>query len=333
MLIPDDAATQGGCFTYRQAYAVGWTYDLLASAVQRDQLHRVRRGVWVERALWEAMDERTQHLTVVRADLLCSRPGWHAARRSAAVATGLPLIGALPTAAQLVADKPSGAFSRHRKVSPLPAGHTAVRDGIPVTTLSRTAVDLARYESFLSAVVVADAVLGLGVPLEDLHQALAAMTGWQGAPAAREVLDFADGLSESALESLSRVRVHQRGLPAPEPQVEIWLGDRMLGRADALWRAQQVVGEADGMAKLGTSDAERDRSLRELYRRGAALEDTGLVVARWDWDAAWKDQGRQLEDRVRKAFARAAHRPLDPRLRFVPTTVADRLRRQRRLVA
>lgn len=330
MLLPAESATQGGCFTYRQAQTVGWTYALLSSAVRRHQLHRVRAGVWIESPLWDALDERGRHLTAVRADLLVLPAGWHAGRRSAAVAMQLPLIGALPTVPQLVAEKAGRATSRHRKVSALPEGHTAVRDGIPITTLARTAIDIARVESFLSAVVVMDAVLGMGVDPARLADVLDQMDRWPGAAGARRALDFANGLSESALESLSRVRIHERRLPTPELQVDIFLGDRLLGRADKLWRAQQVVGEDDGMAKLGsTADGQR-QTLKALYRRGTDIEDTGLVIARWDWDTAWRDGGRPLEDRVLKAFARAEGRPLDPRLRFVPTTVADRLHRERR---
>ena len=332
MIIPPEAATQGGCFRYRQAWAVGWTYDLLESAVRRGQLHRVRRGVWIERELWELLDDRGRHATTVRADLLTLPHGWHAARRSAAVVLDLPLIGALPAVPQLVCDKGSGAVSRHRQVAPLPAGHTGVLDGIATSSLARTTVDMGRTESFLSAVVVADAVLALGIRPELLHDTLAVMERWPGVGAARDALAFADGLSESALESLSRVRCHQRDLPPPELQVEVYLGEKFLGRVDKLWRAQKVVGEDDGMGKFGDTDDERQESFRTTYQRGLGIEDAGLVVARWDWDTAWRNGGEALEERLRKAFARAASNVLDPRLRFVPTTVQDRLHRQRRLV-
>jgi hypothetical protein len=123
------------------------------------------------------------------------------------------------------------------------------------------------------------------------------------------------------------VRIHQRGLPRPELQVEIYLGSELLGRTDKLWRAQKVVGEDDGMEKFGSTPSERQESFKQLYRRGRRLEDAGFVVARWDWDDAWRDRGRVVEERLRRAFAEAAHKELDPRVRFVATTVADRLAR------
>lgn len=62
------------------------------------------------------------------------------------------------------------------------------------------------------------------------------------------VVRFADGRSESPLESISRVAFHELGLPAPEPQVEVWLGDELLARVDFFWRHRKTVGEADGKA-------------------------------------------------------------------------------------
>jgi hypothetical protein len=330
VIIPAESATQGGCFTFPQAWAVGWTYKLLASAVRREQLHQVRRRVWIEKPLWDALDDRGQHLVKVRADLLVLPSGWYTARRSAAVAMELPLIGDLPTVPQLVSCKATHAANRHRKVAKVPAAHLVARDAVPLTSLSWTAMDLARKESFLSAVVVADAVLGLGVPRQSLMDVLDEMARWPGLERAREVAAFADGLSESALESLSRVRCLERGLPPPELQVEVWRGPKLLGRVDKLWRAQRVIGEDDGMAKFGDTAGERQESFKATYQRGLDLQDGGLELARWDWNAAWRDGGALVEERVRKAFLKAERSVLDPDIRFVSTTVEDRLRRNRR---
>lgn len=336
MLIPPESATQHGCFSYPQAQRVGWNYGLLGSAVGRHQLVVVRRGVWMEAGLWAALDARGQHVARLHADLLQCGPHWHAARRSTAVLLDLPLIGKPPAESQLVADPGNGKrrpMSRHRQVAPLPAAATCLIDGIRSVTGYRAIVDLARTEPFLNGVVVADALLGRGLPRERLLSVVDAMAGWPQAGRAAEVIAFADGLSESALESLSRVRVREHRLPAPELQVEVWLDGEFLGRVDTLWRALGVVGEADGMAKFGATESEREVSFKVMYARARRMEDAGLVVARWDWDDAWKNGGLVLVNRLTNAFARAATQQLDPRLRFVPTTVADRLRRERRFVA
>ncbi len=104
---------------------------------------------------------------------------------------------------------------------------------------------------------------------------------WPGAQRIPPLLALADGRSESALESLSRVSMHRAGLPMPELQVEVWVDDRFLARLDFLWRDANLVGESDGRLKY--------RSGADLYaekRRQEELEDVGLLVIRWGWPEA-----------------------------------------------
>ena len=124
---------------------------------------------------------------------------------------------------------------------------------------------------------------------------------------------FADGRAESPLESVSRVACHELGLPAPEAQVEVWLGDELIARVDFLWRGQLTVGEADGKAKYL-----RVEDLWAEKRREDRLRRVGLSVARWEWQEAWRPCG-VLDVRLRESFAGASDRRLDPRVRFVST--------------
>jgi hypothetical protein len=187
-------------------------------------------------------------------------------------------------------------------------------------------MDIARHEPYRNAMVVADAVLGLGVDRGWLFRTLAAMERWPGVEQARRVAGFADGLAESPLESISRVAIHELGLPAPELQVEVYLGARLLGRVDTLWRQFNTVGEADGVQKYGEDEATRRARFRQEKVREEWFADVGLEVARWTWDEAWRPRG-VLDARLERAFTRGRRQPLDPRVRFVPTTVAERLRR------
>jgi hypothetical protein len=208
-------------------------------------------------------------------------------------------------------------------VATLPADHVIEVHGMRATTVARTVVDLARAESFRSAVVAADSALRLGVTPPELAEVLRFCRSWPGAATAARVIAFADGRSESVLESISRVAMRLLGLPVFEPQVEIFAGDRMIARVDGFWREWNLVGEADGQVKY---DERAD--LYAEKRRQDDLEDHGLTVVRWDWDDAWRPQG-VLDDRVRRGRARAAGRRLDPRLRFRSTTLEEAwIRRQ-----
>ena len=328
MQIPSSAATQGGCFSYEQLLATGWHKAHVETAERTGRLVRVRPGVYAEGDLVAALDERGRRLLDIRADQLALGPRWFAARRSAATVLGLPLIGNAPDVPQLVADRAgeTEAHHRHRRFAALPPADRGTCHGIQVVSPARVVADLAREETFRNAVVVADAVLGSGVERADLVACLGRMRRWPGVIKARRAVAFADGLAESPLESISRVALHELGVPAPELQVEVWLGARFLGRVDKLWRQFNTVGEDDGLGKYGGDDVSRRATFREEKIRGEWLEDVGLEVARWTWEEAWRPRD-VLDARLERAFARGRRQQLDPRVHFLPTTVADRLRR------
>jgi hypothetical protein len=186
---------------------------------------------------------------------------------------------------QLVRDKSAPALrghSRHERIAPLPPAdreHLVV----PVTSAARAVVDIARDECFRNAVVAVDGALRAGVTAQELESVLARTRRWPGVVAARAAIAFGDPRAETPLESISRVAFHALGLPAPEPQVEIWYGGELVARVDFLWREQHVVGEADGRGKYA--------SVEDLYqekRREERLRDLGFEVVRWDWQEVYR---------------------------------------------
>ena len=329
MLIPTAAQAQRGCFTFRQALAAGWTKSELVTAIRRGYLVKVRPNVYAEATGHAALKDRDLHLCLIAAEQLGLGMRWHAARRSAAVVLDLPLIGEQPVVPQLVRDREgreTTSKNRHQRVGHLPVADRRMVSGLAVTSPSWTAVELARQEPFRNAVVTADAVLRRGVPRAELERCLEASASWKGVAQARPVVAFADGLAESALESISRVAFRDLDLPTPELQVEVWLDRRFLGRVDYLWRELNTIGEADGVAKFGETAAERAAAFREAKVRQEWLEDVGFQVPRWGWAEAWRPRG-VLDMRLLRAFDRGRRQVLDPRVRFVPTSVDDHLRR------
>jgi hypothetical protein len=102
--------------------------------------------------------------------------------------------------------------------------------------------------------------------------------------------------------------MREQGLPAPEPQVDILIGGRLVGRADFYWDEYGVIGEADGWDKYKNDW----RKFRDQKRKDTCYERAGTVVVRWDSDEA---------DEFAAAFAMAS--------RAVPPASAS----QRRWVA
>jgi very-short-patch-repair endonuclease len=156
----------------------------------------------------------------------------------------------------------------------LPADERTVRDGIPVTSVPRTLLDLAcvapretleravneaefrRYDDALSL-----PALLARYPRRHGTAALRAIVGAGGIGTLRT-------RSELERAFLSFVRRHR--LPRPELNAAIWLGDRFV-EADCIWRASRLVVELDARATHGTVAAfERDRA-----------RDRALHVAGW----------------------------------------------------
>lgn len=318
----------GHVVTAAAALAAGWTYAELGRAVRRGRLHRLVQGAYVPRVLWDGWHPEARHVALARAKLATRGPEWAAARRTAAALHGLPHLGGLPSRPQLV--RPGTgverASSTHERVATLPPGDVVDLQGFRVTSLARTAVDVARDGSFDRAVVVCDAALRAGAHPDELAEVLHRCATWPGSAEAHRVIAFADGRAEGALESYSRALCRRLGLPVFEPQVEVWCGSQLVARVDGLFAEWGVVGEADGLAKYGS----REDLLAEKGRQDN-VEDFGLVVVRWGWKEA--NRPALLEAKLRRAQHRASRSTLDPAVRLVPTTLAQaqaRYARQRR---
>ncbi|WP_024796653.1 hypothetical protein [Tomitella biformata] len=194
----------------------------------------------------------------------------------------------------------------HRHREQLAPGEIVSVGGILVTSAARTIADLARTVSLKSAVVTGDCALRRGLPTAALVAEVAAAKGRHGAPNARHALALMDGRSESVGESLSRLKIRELRLPAPELQKDVWNADReWLGRADFYFPGHAVVGEFDGKVKYGkylkTGQAAGDAVYQEKVREDR-IRDTGLVVVRWVWDDL--RQPHILHRRICAAFER-----------------------------
>jgi hypothetical protein len=229
---------------------------------------------------------------------------------SAAVMHGLPLWN-VPLGRVHVTRRPpasgSGSARIHLHIARLPDDELTVLDGLPVTSLPRTVVDVARTVPFESAVVTADAALATKKTSHDaLAECLGRMGSSPGTRRAIHVVQFSDGLSESVGESRSRVAIHRLGLPAPDLQVRVRRADgSLIGRSDFGWRQLRTLGEFDGRVKYGrllrpgqaAGDAVYEEKLREDEMR-----DLGWQMARWTWTEL--STPRVIDERLRRAFAR-----------------------------
>ncbi|WP_336791631.1 hypothetical protein [Gordonia malaquae] len=169
--------------------------------------------------------------------------------------------------------------------------HTGVPDdvlvvvsGIAVTSIARTAVDVAACADLARALAVMDSALRLGVTLEELR-AEAARHRIRGAAVVDAALRYADGRSANPGESWGRAQMIEAGLPVPELQTEFELGDGSTAFTDYDW-GRVLIAEFDGFRKYGRDvrpgQSVEDAVVREKVREDR-LRDLGCDVVRFIW--------------------------------------------------
>ena len=191
------------------------------------------------------------------------------------------------------------------RVATLPATDIHTHRGVRVTTVARTVVDVARTATRRAALVVADSALHRArVDEQQLRAVLAGCRRWPGSDAATTVVDLADGRAESPLETLGRLLIHERGLPAPEPQLTIWDDDGVVAYVDLGWPHHRVAVEFDGMLKYDGRDA---NALRREKLRQERIERLGWIVVRLTWHEVVHEPDRAVV-RLRSALVRSQRR-------------------------
>ncbi len=185
-------------------------------------------------------------------------------------------------------------------------------DGLRLTSTARTIIDIARTAPFEQSVVIGDAALHLRKTTHaELTDQLIRAAHRPGCQAARRVLAFLDGRSESVGESRSRVALNDPTLPPPELQPRILTPDgTFIARVDFLWPTLGVVGEFDGRIKYHKS-IRGNRPLEAQILAEKTREDTlraqGWSVTRWTWQHLTSPT--HLRARIHTAATLSHHNP------------------------
>lgn len=300
-----------GLWTRRKLLAEGYCDSDLRRWLAGRRADRPRRGTYLSLPDDRMDAPESRHALAVRAAMGELPAGAVVSHVSAAVLYGLPIWGIPLRTLHVSRNRAGGGRARrgvHLHTAPWAADETVEIDGIPVTAAARTIVDLARSVPFEQAVALADAALyrKLTTPAE-LAAAVTRAARRPGNAAARRVVAFADGRSESVGESRSRVAFRRLGLPPPELQVEVrGASGRQLGRVDFWWAEYRTVGEFDGKVKYGRllrpGQQPGDVVFEEKVREDD-IRDTDRNVARWIWREL--PGFESVAARLRRAFARS----------------------------
>jgi predicted transcriptional regulator of viral defense system len=301
------AAEQHGVFTREQARACGLTEGQIRVRLDSGRWERLHPAVY------RLAGARATPRQALVAACLRGGPGTTVSHRSAAALHGLPGGAAgveITVPRRRVLRDPS--ILAHR-TGPLPGVDVTAVDGVPVTTLARTLVDLAavlRPEALEEAL---DSALSAGrVPRPRLAWRLGelAAKGRPGVEVLRSLLDArapAAPVPASVLETrLGRVLAGPGlagpglagpGLAAPVWGYEVRAGGR-LAVLDCAYPQVRLAVEADGWQ----SHSGRARWEDDLARQNA-LVAAGWTVLRFPWSVIDQDPG-QVRREVAETLAR-----------------------------
>jgi hypothetical protein len=312
------------------------TRDLVVPGDRAEFFRRVRqrefvpifRGVFVRAEFWGSLggDERYRELVKAAAAsvdtaVICADPADPAtsvdpadpaicaasrlvfSNHSAAALWRLAWIGAWPDRAHTVEPIAAGGrsnamFIRHTRGVP---DELVEIDGVEVTTLARTVVDLARTETFGRAVTLADSALRRTLhPIDGLPRTFLTREGLaaeldlvpmrHGSAKARRVIEFADGAADRPGESMSRVSMRVARLPTPQLQAKLAGASGRIWTVDFWWPSANLIGEFDGRHKYTKAEFLRGRTPQQAVYDEKLREDdlraAGYLVRRWPWKIA-----------------------------------------------
>lgn len=279
--------TDGHGLIYRStALDAGFTDTEITRAVSRGEIVRVARGAFALPG--ERSPEQMHRLTAIATSELADG-SVVLSHQSAATVHGLEMLRPNLRRVHLTTGSPTGAHrttTRHEHVGVLADDEISIVDGVAITTLERTAVDVACTTTmgFAGALAVFDSALRLGADRAEMQEMVQATR--RGIGHARRALRHADGEAENPGESWSRAQMIEAGLSLPRLQHQFRdsLGEK-IARTDFDWNGL-LVGEFDGMTKyhkhLRPGETPFDAMRREKLREDA-LRRAGVMVIRWTW--------------------------------------------------
>lgn len=282
------AARQHGVFTSHQAVALGLSYHQIGRLVANGIVRRRRRGLLVVAGSPDTPERRTMEA------VLAGPYGCVASHESAAFLLGLVEAPSLVhiTVGPEQRLRVDGVVA-HR--STLPSSHVASVGRIPVTSLTRTAVDLASVSDLDRLADIIDPLL----VSRRLHPSrllrcvdeIVDAPGRHGTAILRSALDVwtTPITPGSAAEVRLLRRLGERGFVDFVTQHEVQVGGQTF-RLDVAWPDDRVLLEYSGKAFHGPRRWERDErraalisSLGWRYREVDAADLVPGASALWDW--------------------------------------------------
>lgn len=294
-LVAELAERQHGVVAHRQLKEIGLTQDQIKGRSRRGQLHSVHRGVYA--VGHRRPDAEARWMAAV----LAGGPGTTLSHRSAGRLWRIVRGGGPVEVTRARGWRSPCGVAAHRL--PMRQDERTVLEGIPVTGLSRTLLDLAadvskrQLERALNEAEVLRLTDSLSLP--DL---LKRYPRRQGTAVLRAILADEKALSGPTVNDFEErfaVLLEASGVPKPRFNADLVVRGQHFN-SDCLWQRAQLIVELDGGAVHRTA-----RAFEEDRQRDRVLTAEGWKVIRVTWRQLKDDPAGVVED-VQLALRRSS---------------------------
>lgn len=288
------AQPRHGVFQRADLDALGIDHAIIRTFVRRGWWTRLHHGVYIDTDVLKSDRDPRATTSIFLSAAMASLPGpAYAYAASAAALHELAVDQALRSPVSIVRPLLHDQRAFRRRISgstelgsvsihshALNEAHLTVVDGIPTVDMATAALATAAQSELMWAVATLDSLLWRDSTQQDRLSDL--VEDWhriKGIGTVRKAMDLTRPGAQTPLESVSRFRLIQAGLPEPILQLPVFDADGLIGYADMAWPDHKVIGEADGLLKY------QDRSdLIAEKAREDRLRAQGWIVVRWTWD-------------------------------------------------
>ncbi|MGC4111953.1 MAG: type IV toxin-antitoxin system AbiEi family antitoxin domain-containing protein [Nocardioides sp.] len=276
----------------REVLAQGYDDRAIRDLVRQGVWERIRRGAYADKRLWDSLDAVGRHRLRARAVLRAAHPS-AALSHSSAVAEregamwGVDLDDVHITRTDGKAGRREAGVAHH--CGELSESEVSLVNGLRVTSVSRSVVELSTLTDLESCLVTGNWFLGQGqTSLDELVATCERLRFWPGTLRKHLLTLLFDGRNMWPGEARTSYLLWRQHLPKPVPQYAVHAAGLLLGIVDFAWPDLGVFLEFDGRIKYDELRRPGE-SLEDVIRREKRREEQictalGWVCLRITWD-------------------------------------------------
>jgi hypothetical protein len=309
-----------GVFLRRDALADGCDDKTLRRLVHSGVLHRIRRGAYIDAAVWRRLDAVGRHRVTARAVLRTAHPSAALTHVSALLELGAPVWNVDLNEIHVTrtdgrAGRREAGVVHHR--GELPQDDVEVVHGVPVSVPARAVIELSTTASVESVLVSANWLLHeKKTTREELARFAKQLECWPGSLRSDLAVRLTDGRCAWPGEARMSYLMWRHHLPKPIPQYEVYDEQaNLVAVLDFALPEYEAFLEFDGAIKYDRLRREGE-TVEDVIRREKRREELVCLLTGWICiRITWEDLARPVTtaNRLRRVLG-ARRRHIGPRL-------------------